>query len=41
MIMLENIRATMAQDKYITKGGNETIARDLPIMDIALLRLRA
>lgn len=26
MIMLENIRAAMAQDKYITKGGNETIA---------------
>lgn len=24
MIMLENIRAAMAQDKYITKGGNET-----------------
>ena len=26
MIMLENIRAAMAQDKYITKGGNEMIA---------------
>lgn len=26
MIMLENIRAAMAQDKYITKGGEETIA---------------
>lgn len=26
MIMLENIRAAMAQDIYITKGGNETIA---------------
>lgn len=26
MIMLENIRAAMAQDKYITKGGQETIA---------------
>jgi alpha-L-rhamnosidase len=25
MIMLENIRAAMAQDLYITKGGNETI----------------
>ena len=25
MIMLENIRAAMAQDIYITKGGNETI----------------
>lgn len=24
--MLENIRAAMAQDKYITKGGKETIA---------------
>ncbi|MEO6731194.1 MAG: family 78 glycoside hydrolase catalytic domain [Ferruginibacter sp.] len=26
MIMLENIRAVMAQDIYVTKGGNETIA---------------
>lgn len=26
MIMLENIRAAMAQDIYITKGGEETIA---------------
>lgn len=26
MIMLENIRAAMAQDKYVTKGGHETIA---------------
>lgn len=26
MIMLENIRAAMAQDIYFTKGGNETIA---------------
>lgn len=26
MIMLENIRAAMTQDKYITKGGEETIA---------------
>ena len=26
MIMLENIRAAMAQDIYITKGGSETIA---------------
>lgn len=25
MIMLENIRAAMSQDVYITKGGNETI----------------
>lgn len=25
MIMLENIRAAMAQDIYITKGGEETI----------------
>ncbi len=25
MVMLENIRAAMAQDIYITKGGNETI----------------
>jgi len=26
MIMLENVRAAMAQDIYITKGGNETIS---------------
>ena len=25
MIMLENIRAAMAQDIYITRGGDETI----------------
>lgn len=25
MIMLENIRAAMAQDIYITRGGRETI----------------
>lgn len=26
MIMLENIRAAMAQDIYIAKGGQETIS---------------
>lgn len=26
MVMLENIRAAMAQDLYVTKGGNETIS---------------
>lgn len=26
MVMLENIRAAMAQDKYITKGGHETVS---------------
>ena len=41
MIMLENIRAAMAQDKYITKGGMKRLPRDLPIMDTASLRLWA
>jgi alpha-L-rhamnosidase len=26
MLMLENVRAAMSQDTYVTKGGNETIA---------------
>lgn len=41
MIMLENIRAAMAQDKYITKGGEETIAPRFTIMAIGMSRLRA